>query len=277
MLPSMKTACLFLLLAMGTTACQHTAPAAADAAVAAMPRSARPATVAADSISPTTQAMLRQYNLAPLWANRAEGKAAQSSMEGFFGTAPYRISFYFTGVERDPARLNVFHVVGLDRYKKVITPFTGTITVRTIVPFTDSMDVDAPDSTARPFTAVGRFTLREDPATKGAGNYAGEALLDFYYDAHGHLDQASYLDGEMNPTKGCGLIFRGSQISNKTGARQPVAFANFYGAVVPRTLEKLGLGDRSEEVNPNLAHLGWNEAWENDEWWAKSPKPKLSL
>ena len=76
---------------------------------------------------------------------------------------------------------------------------------------------------------------------------------------------------------GCGLLFRGTQTSNKTGKSQPVAFANFYGAVVPNALRELGLGDRGDEVNPNMARLGWNEAWENDEWWAKSPKPSLSL
>ena len=266
----------YLLLTVAATACHPAADTKVPAAASQPPLAATPAS-SADSLSPATRALLTKYNLAPLWANRAEGKAAHSPMEGFFGAEPYRISFYFSSVERDPARLNVFQVVGLDRYKKVITPFTGTITVRDIVPFTDSMDVDAPDSTARPFTAVGRFVLREDPATRGAGNYAGEALLDFYYDAHGRLDQAGYLDGVLNPTKGCGLLFRGSQVSNKTGRRQPVAFANFYGAVVPRALEKLGLGDRSEEVNPNLAHFGWNEAWENEEWWAQSPKPRLSL
>ena len=279
----MKTRFLLPLLAVAATACQPSAPPAATAPVAVAPNqpAAPPvspaAATAADLLSPTTRAMLRQYNLAPLWANRDEGKPARSAMEGFFGTLPYRISFYFSSVERDPAQPNVFHVVGLDRYKKVITPFTGTITVRNITPFTDSMEVDAPDSTARAFTAVGRFVLREDPATKGAGNYSGEALLDFYHDAHGHLDQASYLDGENNPTKGCGLLFRGHQVSNKTGQRQPVAFANFFGVVVPQALEKLGLGDRGDQVNPHMARLGWNEAWENEEWWAKSPAPSLSL
>lgn len=274
----MKTNFL-LLLALAAAACQHPAPATTvTAAAAAAPPSAPPAPSApADSLSPATRAILRQYDLAPLWANRYEGQAASSAMEGFYGDKPYRISFYFTSVERDAARPNVFHISGLDRYKKVITPFSGTITVRDIVPFADSMGVEAPDSTARAFTAVGRFVLNEDPGTKGAGNYAGEALLDFYYDAHGHLSQADCYACETNPTKGSGLLFRGRQTSNQTGRRQPVAFAGFYGAVVPDALLHLGLGDRSDEVNPNLVRLGWNEAWENEEWWAKSPKPSLSL
>ena len=39
----------------------------------------------------------------------------------------------------------------------------------------------------------------------------------------------------------------------------------------------LYLGERDVYINPKYAGLDWNEAWENDEWWADSPKPKLSL
>lgn len=220
--------------------------------------------------------MLQQHNLAPLWANQTELMKTQPAMEGFYGPAYYRISFYFSKVERDANHPNLFHVTGLDRYKKVVTPFAGTITVECIKPFTKDMFADV-DSAARAFTAVGHFELNEDPTTKGAGNYSGKALLDFYVDANSHIDQALDMVGRNNPTKGCGLLFSGIQISNETGQRKSVAFANFYGAVVPQALKKLGLGDRSEEVNPNLAKFGWGEAWENDEWWAKSPKPSLSL
>ena len=135
------------------------------------------------------------------------------------------------------------------------------------------------DSTWQSFTAAGRFEFKEDPTTKGAGRYAGQALLDFAFDAHGSLGYAGDISGlsGKNPTKGCGLLFRGTQVSNRTRQRHSVAFANYYGAVVPQALAELHLGDRSEEVNPNLAKLGWNEAWENDEWWPTSTKPSPSL
>ena len=220
--------------------------------------------------------MLRKHNLAPLWANQIEAMKTRPTMEGFYGPAFYRISFYFREVKQDPGRLNVFHVAGLDRYRKVITPFTGTITVLSVRPFTKGMVVDA-DSTAKAFTATGRFELREDPTAKGAGTYSGQALLDFSIDGNGRLDQALHVFGQANPTKGCGLLFRGNQTSNKTGQRKSVAFANFYGAVVPQALAKFGLGNRSEEVNPDLARFGWAEAWENKEWWANSPTPTLGL
>ncbi|MDQ2769805.1 MAG: hypothetical protein M3Y54_04820 [Bacteroidota bacterium] len=274
-----------LVLLVATAACQHQAPQNATAATAeptAAPDpndsdAAKAAQVAADTtLTAPMRALLQQHDLAPLWASRSEGQPAKSALEGFYGTSPYRISFYFSQVVRDVQEPTLFHVTGLNRYHRVITPFTGTIRVQAVQPFADSMHADV-DSTARCFTATARFVLREDPRTKGAGNYAGTALLDFYVDAQGRIDQAMMLDGTQNPTQGCGLLFRGTQTSNQTGRRQPVAFAGFYGAVVPDALLHLGLGDRSDEVNPNLARLGWNEAWENDEWWAASPKPKLSL
>lgn len=279
-----KLICAFVLAVAGT-ACQHSTPPVAKAAtkpaIATAPvleaATTRSEMVArADSLTLKMRTLLQQYDLAPLWANQTDDPTHNFAMEGFYGSPPYRISFYFSKVERDPAQPTLFHVVGLDRYKKVITPFTGSITVQAIRPFTKEMFADI-DSTAKPYTATGVFELKEDPATKGAGRYAGRVVLDFYIDANGRIGQAMDLTGSHNPTKGCGLLFSGTQVSNSTGRRQPVAFANFYGAVVPQALEKLGLGDRSDEVNPNLAKLGWNQVWENDEWWAASPKPKLSL
>jgi hypothetical protein len=273
---------LLLFLAATVTACQHQAPPAATVAhrPVAVPRAAaiaRPP-AAADSLAPEAAAILRQHDLSPLWAKQTESTKAYPTLEGFYGPAYYRISFYFSKVARDAQRPNVFHVEGLDRYKKVVTPFTGTITVQTVRPFTKEMFADL-DADWRAFTAAGRFEFSEDPATKGAGRYAGQALLDFALDAQGNLSYAGDASGLAvdNPTKGCGLLFRGTQVSNHTGQRHSVAFANYYGAVVPQALAKLHLGDRSEEINPNLAKLGWNEAWENDEWWATSPKISMSL
>ena len=280
----MKKVPLLFFLVLSLSACQH--PAAPVAAVAGEPslgavptKAAMPAkqkVASFDSLNPEMRTLLREHDLAPLWANQTEIMKTHPAMEGFYGPDYYRISFYFSEVKRDSARLNVFHVKGLDRYKKAITPFVGIITVQSVQPFSKGMVVDA-DSSARAFTAMGRFELNEDPTTQGAGNYSGKALLDFYIDGNGRIEQVFHIFGQENPTKGCGLLFSGSQVSNQTGTRKSVAFANFYGAVVPKSLEKFGLGDRSEGVNPHLAKYGWDESWKNDEWWAKAAKPSLSL
>ena len=285
-----KNGLAFLALAAAATACQHSAPPVAQAALAAaapaVPPPARPlrpaASASADTaLTPATLALLRQHDLAPLWNGYERGGTTSRPLEGFYGPPHYRISFYFSQVVRDAAQPNLFHVTGLDRYKKVITPFSGTITVQALRPFTKGMflDVAEADSAAPAYTAVARFAFNEDPRTKGAGNYAGQALLDFYIDSHQQLQLGSShpMSSELNPTGGAGLIFRGYHVSNQTGLRKAVAFSSDYSMVVPEALAKLGIGDRSEEVNPNLAKLGWNEAWENEEWWATSPKPRLSL
>lgn len=273
---------LFPVLAAAAAACQPQAPPTAP--VAHQPAAITPAASAThslastDSLAPEAAALLRQHDLSPLWASQTANTTDHPTLEGFYGPTYYRISFYFSRVTRDTQRPNVFHVEGLDRYKKAITPFTGTITVQTVRPFTKDMSADL-DSGWQAFTAAGRFEFSEDPTTKGAGRYAGQALLDFALGAQGGLDYAADASGlsDDNPTKGCGLLFRGAWVSNKTHQRHSVAFASYYGAVVPQALAELHLGERSEEINPNLAKLGWNETWENDEWWADSPKSSMSL
>lgn len=277
------------LLPLALVACQpQTGPATQAAVAAPAPAKATavspalPAVFAArDTLNAAARELLQRYDLAQLWSGYERENDARRPMEGFYGPPHYRISFYFSKVERDPARPNLFHITGLDRYKKVITPFSGTIMVHALQPFTKGMFLDAApaDSAAPAYTAMARFALNEDPTTKGAGNYMGQAMLDFYIDSRQHVQLAIShpMFSEHNPTHGAGLIFRGYQVSNQTGQRKSVAFSTDYSRVVPDALAKLGIGDRSEEVNPNLARLGWNEAWENDEWWAKSPKPSLSL
>ena len=284
-----KTFYLFalLLIAVG---CQQTAPPGAKSAatptstVATLPKTnrvRRQANAPVDSLTPATLLLLRQHDLAALWSGYEREDYTRQPMEGFYGPPHHRISFYFSQVTRDSAWPNLFHVTGLNRYKKAITPFRGTIAVYALRPFSKGMFLDAAlaDSAAPAYTAMARFALKEDPTTKGAGNYAGQALLDFYIDSQQHVRVALShpMASEQNPTRGAGMIFRGSHTSNQTGLRKSVAFSTDFSMVVPAALAKLGLGDRSEEANPNLARLGWSEAWENDEWWAASPKPSLSL
>lgn len=54
-----------------------------------------------------------------------------------------------------------------------------------------------------------------------------------------------------------------------------MSWANYYGVIVPSVLQEMGLGSRSDEVNPRLARYGWNTLWENDEWWATPAKLSL--
>jgi hypothetical protein len=262
-----------LLLAGVASACHPNAPttALATSAKQAVPTTATP--VNPSDSTAMVLALVRQVDLAPAWDGSAE-----AAMEGFYGPDNYRMSFHFDSVCRDAQRPNVYHFQGRDRYKKTITPFTGTLTVTRLAALSDTFDI-MPRQVEGAYTAYADFVLHESEAARGAGSCRGRALLDFVV-VKEQAQQAGFgsIDaGHDNPTKSCGLVFKGTWQDNKTGQRQPVAWANYYGVIVPDALHKFGLGERMEEVNPALARYGWNTIMENDEWWADAPKPKLSL
>ncbi len=263
------------LLSLGATACQPHSASTTTSPVAAKAAATSPtAATVADTTAAVLQ-LLRQVDLIPAWYHDPE----QSAMEGFYGPNNYRISFYYDTIWHDAQRPNLFHFAGRDRYKKVITPFTGTLTVTRLAPLPDTVGVMSGQGN-RAYTAFANFVLREDAAAKEAGWCQGRAVLDFQVTSHGQATQAisqSIDTGAENPTMGCGLLFWGTWQDNRTGRQQPVTWANYYGVIVPETLRKLGLGDRADEVRPELAKYGCNTIMENDEWWADTPKPSLNM
>lgn len=251
-------------------------PTDAPVATAAVPPAAQPG--AGNAAAPGLT-MLRDVDLSPAWMNVGVADEKREPLEGFYGPDHYRISFFFTKVRRDSLQPEVFHVWGLNRYKKVITPFTGTYTVKRLAALPDTVQM-VNSKTVRAYTAFADYTLREDPATKGAGVYSGKAMLDFCVNARNQARLVVFdgMDlGADNPSKGSGLLFEGIWQNNQTGQRKPASWASNFLVIVPEALEKIGLGSRGDTIYPELAKYGWNEWYENDEWWAKSPKPSLSL
>ena len=232
-----------------------------------------------DTLAAADYELLRSHDFSILWCAQNFKRQMHSPMEGFYGPTHYRISVYFDQVWRDSLRLDRYLVCGRDRYHKVITPFCGTITVQSIVQA--KLDVDnsyQPTDSVRTFVVRAIYKFIEDPATKGAGIYRGEAQLDAYEDQHGQLRLADIYGTSYNPTGGGGVLFRGDWTDNLTGRRRPAAWAANLEAVAPQpVMEEQQAGGRVGDVDPILARLGWNEFWENDEWWAKSSKPKLRL
>ncbi|GAA4050348.1 hypothetical protein GCM10022409_41420 [Hymenobacter glaciei] len=204
-------------------------------------------------------------------------------MEGFYGPANYRVSFFFTKVVRDEQHPDVYHIWGKNRYKKVITPFTGTCTFKQLTSLPDTTDLARPETgqPSRGYSVIGDYTITEDPTTKGAGVYSGKVMLDFFLTASGKAVLAwsePLMEGGMtNPSKGSGLLFQGVWRDNKTGQIKAASWSSDFSVIIPETLEKMGLGSRGDTIYPELAKYGWNELYENNEWWAKPTKPAMSL
>lgn len=275
-----------ILLGLSLVACQPqtadtVSTASAEEVVASVTKasSGLAAGVSARENPSDSLRLLQTLDLAPLWARTVAGRPAESAMDGFYGDDSYHIAFYFDSVRRDPRQPTRYHIWGRERFKHVTTSFSGTCTITRLAALPDTAALFNSQQ-VHAYSAVAAFALRENPQAKGAGSYTGHAYLDFCVDPSGRPIPCEFVGidtGTGNPTKGSGLLFRGTWRSNHTGQTKPVAWAGWYEAVVPDALRKLGLGERGAELSPKLAQHGWGEKWDNEEWWADSPKPSLNL
>lgn len=276
----MKNLTWMSLLALAAVACQSRPDAAAAKETPAAPASTMPKqAVSSPVVAASAPLPLAQVDLSAAWSNASTEAKRNLLMEGFYGPDHYRISFFFSKVRRDSLHPEVYHIWGKNRYKKVITLFEGTCTVSRFAALPDTAYMEN-SRQLRAYTAFAEYTLREDPSTKGAGVYSGKAMLDFAVNSRNQARQVTFTGidlGLKNPTKGSGLLFQGVWRDNRTGRQQPASWSSNFLVIVPKALEKIGLGSRADTIYPELAKYGWNEWYENDEWWADSPKPSLNL
>ncbi|GAA4050333.1 hypothetical protein GCM10022409_41400 [Hymenobacter glaciei] len=237
-----------------------------------------------ETLPPALQALVRKHDLTPL-LQTVKGDE-DHSQNGFFGPEHRRIDFVFTHVQRDITNPNVYHLQGQDRYKGVVTPFEGTFTV--------SHFGQAPRFSAerlaryRKYSAAqkdpplvnlteGGFALYEDSTRRGAGVFRGKVSIAWRVDNERGLE-FDY-QTEVMSSEGGGLKYEGTWTNSKTHRSYPVVWVEdiyFYNSR-QNVLADFNVGERSPEVNPKYARLGWNKYWENEEWWAKTPRRDTGL
>jgi hypothetical protein len=254
---------------------------------------------ATDTLSRPMLGLLREYDLAKLWRGDTKERKENPTLQGFFGPDDYRFALAITEAHRDLQHPEVYHVRGKCRYRKNIRPFTGTITVRQIADaevyyspsdgsFYPAHDDSMPGDTiqaiydravskAQFYTLRGQLQIQEE-AAENSGVFEGEAILNFYTAPGrrtGYAGAPALTENE--PARGSALLMRGARRNQSTRQIKKFVVADDVFAAAPDVLKDFGIGDRGGEINPKYAKLGWNELWENDEWWTDSPKPKLSL
>jgi hypothetical protein len=298
----MKKQLILLALACASAACQPQATQTTAATPVQQVPAAHPASpaktaqplpllfAAADTLTAPMRQVLKNNDLSRLWQNINHYEdGTQSSFEGFFGPDHYHFAMAFTQVVRDTADPSVYHVIGKSRYRKNIRPFAGTLTVRQVADLTypgflqalASQQERAADSLAgRTYTAHARLQLQEEQQ-ENSGLFEGEVVLDFYT-VPGQKPGFVYVfafDGtdEKLPTRGAGLLLRGNRRNVTTGQVKSFIVSPDVAAVAPFVFKDFMLDERMGEINPKYAKLGWNEYWNRDEWWAKTPKPSLNL
>jgi hypothetical protein len=303
-----KLLCLLALVCV-CTACQHGAPAATEEAVphnAALPSASKPVSreveasppIAHDSLSKAMRQLLRRVDLSALLRRDNEDEREHPALDGFFGPNHTRISLLFTFAQRDATHPEIYQVRGKYRHQNNIRPFTGLLTVRKVadlpvpfdfkefVPDTEGVSEDSVEaqykrarSAYSTYTLRAHFKLSED-AHANNGLLEGQALLDFYVGPRketGFIGVAAAGAFTDAPTRGAGMVLTGKRYDTTTNQLRDFVVAGNVFAIASEFYKDFGIGDRGIQLNPKYAKLGWNELWQNDEWWTDSPKPSLHL
>ncbi len=191
---------------------------------------------------------------------------------GFYGQDRYKIEFYFSEVTKDEKDPFLYHVVGKNRHKKVVSEFKGTFRIDSLAQVTDpNLDTEEVGDMGvqRIYSANGKFTLAEDSLKKYSGRFTGKMQMDF-----GAYDKAPielwYFS--ETPNQGSGIRYDGTWTSYKTGKSKPVIWSKDLFRFANDILEEFSIGERDVEINEKYRKLGWDNFWENEEWWAESKK-----
>jgi len=205
-------------------------------------------------------------------------------LNGFYGPTRYRIELALVHVVPDAHQPTLYHVQGKSLYKKAIASFSGTITLTQVVKqptysaheIAESADWSPLENLPNMYTAIGQYEWRETTTQRGAGVYRGTVALDFTINKDGLAVQKSQTSKTL--TQGGEVKYAGTWTSNTTKRVVPVTWVgDFLGYRGPQGFSDFNIGDRGISINPKYAHLGWNNFWENDEWWADTSKSTTSL
>ena len=206
--------------------------------------------------------LFRRYDLSRLFQT-----FPKSEQNGFFGPHEQRMEVVFTRLRRDSSAPGLFHVVGLMRVASTISLLKGTIELRQTRKFSAAAD--------GVYIATGPFHLQQFTGNEQLlARLDGVMALDFAV-GHGKFHLFSE-EGAIRP-RTRQFAFEGKWTDARSGKKQRVLWANEFAPVANAVLGDFDIGGRMATVNPTYRHYGWAEYFENDEWWANSPKPKLSL
>ncbi len=197
---------------------------------------------------------------------------------GFYGEDHYRIEYLFESSKRDAQDPTLFHIKGRNRYKKVITPFEGTIRITQVSEFTDP-NLDTADVNAMHvktlYAAQGEFELKEDPTLKTSGVFKGKMKMEFNTRTDEYPTEF-WFQSQQLPSGGAGYRMDGNWTSyTQKGLVKPVILAHDLFRFANDILKDFSYGEREVEINPKYRSLGWESFWENDEWWVEAEKPKM--
>ena len=275
------------LIIVFTTQClnKQTANAPKSAAVIPMKQTHKEAadTLLADAEAPLKpliyKVLNRQQAIAFLTSNNLDTLFNSAYPEnGFYGEDRYRIEYLFESSKRDEHDPTLYHIKGRNRYKKTITPFSGTIRITQLSEFTDP-NLDTAEvngmNIRNLYAAQGEFEFKEDSIAKSSGIFKGTLKMEFNTRTDAYPTELWFYSKNL-PSGGGGYRMDGTWASytNKTLVK-PVILGRDLFRFANDILKDFSYGEREIEINPKYRSLGWESFWENDEWWHEAEKPKM--
>lgn len=306
-----------LVLLLVATACQphstarHTAPPVAQAKVKAVAQPVAKALTHPDSVPPVPvrfNMVLRtdiqsqpvvdaaevvrffeEHNLAPL-IQTVKGQREDYAMNGFSGSNRYRTETVITAAHRNPQNPLAYLVRGLTRTRQRVQAFQGevvfdSLSVEPLLTAQDNKDIKNwtmmqlvrldNEKTVKRYAVAGSVRLAEAKTAPHGAAFQGRLVMELELTNKGRMyTDAPFLHG---PSQGGGQTYKGTWTGYQTNQATPTVWVESIIGYGPFIHDDFVIGEREVNINPKYAKQGWNTIWENDEWWAKSPKPSLNL
>lgn len=235
----------------------------------------RVANAPADSLPKFTfisdKKLLKEVDISKLLSNTDEFGEYANNFNGFYGKDNYRIQIYFSKACKDSLDESKYHLAGKTNFKGVVNDFKGYIKIDSLLEFVDPLIKyeELYQTPVKTYEIRGKLVMREDSLEKNAGIFAGNFLMDFSYDEKKTLDYWYY--SPNTPVQGGGFKSQGNWKLNSGKLVKPYVFGRDFFMFANNILKDFSFGERDIEINKKYLHLGWDNFWENDEWWAKKP------
>jgi len=215
--------------------------------------------------------ILNEVDLSKLLVNTDEFGEYSNNFNGFFGKDNYRIQIYFKKAWKDSLDSKKYHLLGMTNFKGNIDDFEGMIMIDSVFEFVDPIINynEIYQIPVKTYEIRGKLSMKEDSLDKHAGAFAGTFLMDFSYDSNKTLDYWYY--SPNTPVQGGGFKSKGTWKIYAGKLEKPYVFGRDFFMFANNILKDFSFGERDIEINKKYLHLGWDNFWENDEWWAKKP------
>ncbi|MDB5269907.1 MAG: hypothetical protein JWP58_2947 [Hymenobacter sp.] len=218
------------------------------------------------------------------------GQSYDRAMNGFRGANRYRTETVITAARRNLHNPAAYQLQGLTRTRQRIQRFRGEIvfdslSVEPMLTARDKKDIDEwtmlkpirldNDFAVKRYAVAGNVRLAEDKKAPQGAAFEGRFVMELELTSKGQLGlDAPFLHG---PSQGGAQKYAGAWTTYQTHQVIPTVWVEDIVGYSPFIYTDLVIGGRDVDINPKYARQGWNTIWQNDEWWAKSPKPKLNL